>query len=355
MTPEEFMALYWRHFMIAMMAILGGLAILVAVYALRTRKLPEKKEHPKYFVNEVLIVVLLLVNIVIYPFLFDNIVVMPEHAHQIYTFIGVAGVINIIAWIVLVPIWRVENWFMYKFIFKKEQGSYVEWKERIRTNFKDTGFRDLLRKLIHFAYIPLIVVFWNQFSENPLGGGWNSQSSAVYYQANILYGFMIVMVIFDLVRLHSWKTFGLIPRIWAEGCIKPNELNTFNSASPMLLSIMPFVLAGHRIFYCVVLIASVSDAMASIIGKNFGRRKIGKKTVAGFIAGTASTYLIIILINFITPFPGYSVLDINILAVAGAIAFFFVDRYVDQISDNFANPIIVGLTLTILNWIISVL
>ncbi|MBD3351890.1 MAG: hypothetical protein GF364_10430 [Candidatus Lokiarchaeota archaeon] len=345
---------YWLHAMLLFIFYFIVCGILVLKYALKTRNNAEKQDHPEYFKNEVLIALLLFFNAAIYPFLFNNIVPEPNLTRQIYFFVGLEALINLIVWIILIPLWKFENFIFWKYIVKKPHRTYESWKEKIRKNWNDSGLRDFIRKLIHFAYIFLVLFFWYQFEDNPLGGGWTSASSAVYYQANVLYGFTIVMVLFDILRLTHWKVFGAFARIWAESCIKPSELDTFNSASPMLLTILPFIYFGHDIFYCVILIASVSDAMASIIGKNFGKKKVrNNKTRAGFIAGAVSTYIIVILIDVLSPFPGISTLEVHVMAAITAIGFCLVDMFVEDLTDNFANPLVCGLILVLTNFIFT--
>jgi dolichol kinase len=325
-------------------------------YALKSRADPEKKDNKRFFINEIIIACLMFFNAAIYPFLFDNIVLVPDRTHQIFTFVGLEAVINLAIWVILIPYWKIENYVFWKYIVKRPQRTYQEWKDKIRGRWKDSPLRDIVRKLIHFAFIPLVVIYWSKFRNGPppgYEGSWTGIGLAVYYQANILYGFLIVMIMFDLIRLSQWKLFGMLPRFWAECTIKPSELNTFNSSSPMILSMLPFIYFGPQIFYCVVLIAPVSDAMASIIGKNFGKKRPGhNKTVAGFIAGAVTTYLLVILVHYMVPFENINLLEINILAIGAGLAFYLVDKYVITVTDNFANPAIVGITLVVLNAIL---
>lgn len=348
---------YYYIFFTTLIIYLTVCGLFTIRYALKSRADPEKKGNKRFFINEIIIGCLMVFNAIIYPFVFDNIVIDPSQVNRVYTFIGLEAVLNLIIWVILIPYWKLENYVFWKYIVKKPQRTYQEWKDKIRGRWKDSPLRDIVRKSVHFAFIPLVVIFWLKFRNGPPPedvGLWTGIGFAVYYQANILYGFLIVMIMFDLIRLSNWKLFGMFPRFWAECTIKPSELNTFNSSSPMILSMLPFIYFGPQIFYCVALIAPISDAMASIIGKNFGKKRPGKnKTVAGFIAGAVTSYLLVIIVHFMTPFENINLIEINILALGAALAFYLVDRYIETVTDNFANPVIVGLTIVVLNYILT--
>ncbi|MHA1338607.1 MAG: hypothetical protein ACTSRZ_01115 [Promethearchaeota archaeon] len=349
MDPNEFIKEYWPVMMIVLISYFLVCGVLVILYAFKSKNQIEKKGKKKYFVNELVIGVLLIFNAVIYPWLFLPIVPAPDKIHQIMTFIGLEAVINLIVWLILIPIWKLENIIFWKYILKRPQRTYESWKEKIRKNWKDTRLRDFARKLMHFAFLIIVIYMWNRFKNNPLPGGWTEGASAVYYTSNIFYGFTIVMVLFDLLRLSYWKIFGWFPRLWAELTIKPSELDTFNSSSPMLLTMFPFILFGPSVFFSIVIIAPISDAMASIIGKAFGKKKPGKdKTTAGYIAGAVTTFLLVFVANFLFPFEGIAGWELVCIAIAGAIGFLLVDIFIKTVYDNFAIPIVCGLFIGVL-------
>ncbi len=86
------------------------------------------------------------------------------------------------------------------------------------------------------------------------------------------------------------------------------------------------------------LVACFSDALAALIGRKWGKRKVncpgGKtKTLEGFIAGVGSAYLISLI--FVGP----------ILAIVAAVVFFLLDYFPNPVADNLSNPILISLAL----------
>ncbi|MEJ2280047.1 MAG: hypothetical protein P8Y70_20210 [Candidatus Lokiarchaeota archaeon] len=93
-------------------------------------------------------------------------------------------------------------------------------------------------------------------------------------------------------------------------------------------------------FLAGVLIACFSDALAALVGRSIGKRKIkclGNqiKTLEGFIAGVGSAYII-----------GFFIVG-PIYAIFGAIIFFILDYFPTLIADNILNPIIITIVIQI--------
>ncbi len=94
--------------------------------------------------------------------------------------------------------------------------------------------------------------------------------------------------------------------------------------------------------FAAALVACFSDALAALIGRKWGKKKVncpgGKiKTLEGFIAGVGSAYLISLI--FVGP----------ILAIVAAVVFFLLDYFPNPVADNLSNPILISIAL----WVIT--
>jgi dolichol kinase len=161
--------------------------------------------------------------------------------------------------------------------------------------------------------------------------------------------FLIVLTESDIIRLLSPNIFSRFAKEWCQHALRPKEMYTLTTADVMVLSLMPFFFAPFQVFFCVLCITAVSDAMASLVGKTFSRLgwakikfKNSNKTLAGLIAGMTSTLLIVILVNILIPFPGASLLKVIAIGLIGAVGFAIIDIYAKVIVDNFWNPIVIG-------------
>ncbi len=94
--------------------------------------------------------------------------------------------------------------------------------------------------------------------------------------------------------------------------------------------------------FAAALVACFSDALAALVGRKWGRKKVicpgnKVKTLEGFIAGVGSAYLISLI--FVGP----------ILAIVAAVVFFLLDFFPNPVADNLSNPILISLAL----WVVS--
>ncbi len=94
--------------------------------------------------------------------------------------------------------------------------------------------------------------------------------------------------------------------------------------------------------FAAALVACFSDALAALIGRKWGKKKVTcpgnkVKTVEGFMAGVGSAYLIALI--FVGP----------VLAIVAAVVFFLLDYFPNPVADNLSNPILISLAL----WAVS--
>ena len=100
------------------------------------------------------------------------------------------------------------------------------------------------------------------------------------------------------------------------------------------------------VFITGMLIACFSDALAALIGRRCGKKKVkciggDIKTVEGFLAGTGSAFLI--GLYFIGPIYG----------LIAAVVFFLLDYFPTKIADNILNPIVVSIAISLFVYILG--
>jgi len=314
-------------------------------YSIKSRK--NKKPMSGFFINEILVAIGYFVLAIIYPFLFSFVDISIQQ--MLYFHLWDSLTVHIFCWKI------------YLFFAKKNNKkyhrelNYEQWKEHfIEKRSEISEFKkDTKRKLTHFY--PALIIFGFYILGIILEPftiiyGIDSQIFSQYWQFAIAIHFLWMMNIADLFRLNSFKKLGKFGTRWFENSLRPSELETFAQGSIMILSWIPFFLINIQILLIIVLISSISDGITSIIGIKFGKITIkgSKKKLEGTIAGIITTYLIVIIINLILPFPELQSFEIHIIALFAAIGFGLVDIFSRKITDNFLNPVVTGLII----WII---
>ncbi|MHA1521355.1 MAG: hypothetical protein ACTSRK_14320 [Promethearchaeota archaeon] len=260
--------------------------------------------------------------------------------------------VHIMCWVVYLS---VAKWNNERF---SRNFAYDEWLlliSQVKVHKSDLQM-DFRRKIMHYGItlgllgIYLIgVILHEPLQEVNI----SSQLFISYWWFAIGLHLLWVMNLADLIRLHRFRWLGRFATRWLERSIRPQEYHTFASASLMIISWFPFLLAPSPIFLVVGICGSFSDALASSIGKRWGRRS-GKngKTLAGYIAGFTSTFLITFLIFLFLSSMTISGGEIIIFSLGAAIGFFIVDFVSLKISDNVLNPFVIGTILWFLSLVI---
>jgi dolichol kinase len=154
-----------------------------------------------------------------------------------------------------------------------------------------------------------------------------------------LIGALMIMLLSDFIRIlmgPEYSFFNLITK----PILRNKDLNAISPAIYLITGIIfTYILFLDGYFHILVITASVlisclSDAAAALIGRMYGKHKVrciggDIKSVEGFIAGTASAYLI----GLICVGPIY--------ALVGAIIFFLLDYFPTLIADNILNPLLI--------------
>jgi CDP-diglyceride synthetase len=339
----DFSWVYNPFFMICSEIYFLTFAILVFRYSIKSKNDPKKKDHPEYFINEMIIGFMLLFIVISFPFMFNRWAPDDFIRAQIYFHVWDSLTIHLIGWRVHFYLAKKNNIKYDRFI------DYEKWKEQICEDYTTRdGFRsDLKRKLGHIIPPVLVIgMYYVGILMDPIlqPYGWSGELLAIY--GAVIFGlhYLFLMLHADLYRLQKFDKLGKFARGWCESSIHPSELETLTSANILMLSYIPFYFAPLSISFTVVVVGALADAMASTIGKKFGKKRNPRspKTVEGYIGGAVSTYILIILMNLIIPLENVTPLLLQAIAICSAIGFFLVDYFAKNISDNFLNSIVVG-------------
>ncbi|MFO7797781.1 MAG: hypothetical protein ACQERB_03315 [Promethearchaeati archaeon] len=166
-----------------------------------------------------------------------------------------------------------------------------------------------------------------------------------------LVGAFMFMIISDLIRVlwaPKYSMFNFLTR----SVLRNQEKNAVGPHIYLIVgaifSYILYVLGVVHIlaFTAGLMIACFSDALAALVGRIFGNKKVicmggQEKTVEGFIAGVASAYLFGLFI--VGP----------LYALVGAFIFFLFDYFPMRIADNILNPIFITLGIQITQIIIG--
>jgi dolichol kinase len=352
----EFCVVIMPFTIICVMGYIFFLAFVDLRYTFTTFNNPEKKGNLKFFSNELLIGLMFLFLGFAYPFVFNFKTSDPLILGQLYFHLWISLSFHF-------PSWALYVFFANKNDIKKNRHyTYEEFKEITRTSHSSDLKAESQRKILHLISSGIVIGFYIVGKLFEVTGfipsilPWNSNLFSSFMQINVGIHFVFAMSIGDNLRLQKFEKLGQVGRDWMKNSVRPEEFDTYTGAQIMGLALIPFFFGSQALLISVVLIGALSDAMASIIGKRFGKIREftskSKKTLEGYIAGFITTYLILIIVHTFAPFPNANWLVVNLMALSAAIAFLLVDIYARMITDNFLNPIVCGTIITLISFII---
>jgi dolichol kinase len=190
---------------------------------------------------------------------------------------------------------------------------------------------------------------WGSLSNYPyLEGGLEAIN---YISLFALLGAFIFMIISDLIRV-LWGPEYSIFHFITKSTLRNEERNAVGPQIYLIVgAIFTYVLfligfVDILAFTAGLIIACLSDALAALVGRIWGQRKVicpggHEKTIEGFIAGTLSAYLLGLM--FLGP----------IYALVAAIIFLITDYFPMMIADNFLNPILIPIGIMVVQLIIQ--
>lgn len=200
--------------------------------------------------------------------------------------------------------------------------------QNIEKNYKI----EFIRKSIHFCSLSIPVVYF-----------FIDKITAL----NILIPITILFVVFDLARYYYqpgaklfYKYFGWLLRNY-EIDIKRKRLN---GASNILISAIICVIIFPKILVVTAFsVLIISDSLAALVGRRFGKRKFFKKSLEGSLSFIGGGFLVILL----TPKVEYFYAEYLIAAFAVVVAAFFEATSV-VVDDNFTIPLSIGFIMWLL-------
>lgn len=195
-------------------------------------------------------------------------------------------------------------------------------------------YRDeLVRKLIHLFSLSIPIIYY-----------FVSRSDAIL----ILSILTFIALLLDLTRYLSPSVGKIFYRIFGF-MLRKHELDTrkknLNGATYVLISALICVILFPKILFITAFtILIISDSMAALIGRKFGKHRLFSKSLEGTLAFFVSASIVVFLTPKVNDLPMEYLIGI-IAAAVGAIvenvSFGFAD-------DNLAIPISIGFTMWLL-------
>jgi len=332
--------------------ILIGYSIVTLFYTFKNKK---TKIENDIFANEILIALLFLMAGVLFPFMYQF------HSPSLsQSSLNLLWFITSITFMIEMGVWGVT--LLYNVIISKKnpeimvKRDYTKFCEEFNKNWVDDLKSELGRKFLHLFTCLVIFFFWTLGTVlNNLGfltqWGLDNYSFSYWLIITVGYGFVFMFQVADLTRLNKYYILPNWARKWYLD-MKQSELHTFIASTPLVLSFSPFIFAPFPIFAAVALITTVSDGVACIIGKKYGKHHLrtnNKKTIEGLIAGAIATFVIVFLISiFYYPWMPIAIEKIIMMSFAATLLFMLIDAYIKNISDNILNPLLTGFAMWIL-------
>lgn len=230
---------------------------------------------------------------------------------------------------------------------------------------RDTGkkdiIKDLSRKMLHFIIIAVVVISHEyafsmtdtlaSLGMTPLAG-----RNFVYFAA--AFAFILMFTSEDILRVYNFKLLPDWALKWIDKSLElKSEKYTYISSVPFLLSLMIFLLAPFQVLLCASVVSCISDSLASIVGKSFGRHKLKgfgffpEKSWEGLIAGALSAFVGVCLVFEFYPMAGVTLPWQLGFAGIATVSFIYADCFARYLVDNINNTVLPGA----ITWISMVL
>ena len=325
-----------------------------------------KKKFPKdhNFINSFIIFLLWIISAVLYPYFYprDNEFV---RFHQSFSMSLICLFAPLLVLLVLLYQSNVVLKDKPELIGSRTIAKFLKKYNLMNVNqikSKSYSLRtDFHRKIFHL--LPgLVIVILRIFAVEVWDGFWNADEVygitgyeyAMFLILTIGYAGVILFAGLDFVRLsyifENSNVYHLLPDSLSNLLIKTlkkNENYEFTKNAVLVLSLVPLLFFPFGIFTAAVLITSIGDGVASIMGVSFGRYHFPKKsskTVIGYVSGFLASFGVS-LISFWLFEPYIVLLKMIIMALSGALVFLIVDLLSLKIDDNILNPIFCGLII----------
>ena len=225
--------------------------------------------------------------------------------------------------------------------------------EKYTTESSEDIMKDLTRKALHFVLLAIVIgvhelAHYLEPNLAEMGLTPIVFRNFVYIVAAMFFVFMFTTA--DLIRVANFKILPNWARKWYSRSLEARtESHTLISSVPFLLTLILFINSPVQVLFSAAVVSSVADAMASIVGKNFGKRKLKsfgrypEKSVEGLVAGAFSTFVGVWLVFQAYPIEGSTNLMVVAVALVCTFAFIYIDAFAKALCDNILNVIVPGL------------
>ena len=176
---------------------------------------------------------------------------------------------------------------------------------------------EIYRKLIHLAS-SAIPFFYFYYSKNLV--------------LAVLIPLTIIFLIIDFLRIKN-KNVKRFYNICFKSITRSKEETSFTGASYVLIaSVFSILIFDKKIAIISLLIMTISDTMAAIIGRRYGKVKINKKTLEGSIAFFLFSLIIVSFFDGIILVVAFIAILLTTLA----------ELFLNDINDNLTIPTVFG-------------
>ncbi len=316
-----------------------------SIIAAQHYKKPELKE---YAINDFLMACIYFFCCAVFPFMYTNTGISAEWEDMFFLLADIIlyGFLVFLMGYIVREILRAR-----KNPALKEERSYQHLMEK-NAGFAMDNKRDSLRKLLHLIPVAVVLLIYlvSVVIEPSLPAGLTRKGFAYFAIVTIGYAFVAMFMLAETLRLINYnKLFWLTPdwaHKWFASSLKESEKQAMIASIPVVLCLMPFLFGPFTVFVTVALVESLADALASIIGKRFGKHKIPacpRKSWEGLFGGALTAFAMTILGFVLVPW--WSVVSwpqVLMLATGNALVFAAIDVFSKRIMDNILNPLLVG-------------
>lgn len=196
---------------------------------------------------------------------------------------------------------------------------------KVETKPDKLRFRnEVARKTIHLSSLLIPLIYWH------IG-----QKQALLILAPITAGFLLVDVLKNVVpSISEWyhTTFGTMLRDFE---LNKERLHLNGATWITLAALLLIALFPKTIAVGAFAMVSISDTVAALVGKKYGRHHFGQKSLEGSLAFLASAIVIVVLV------PGLWFPAGIVMAIAGTMIEALVLKIGDfRIDDNLSVPLV---------------
>jgi len=220
--------------------------------------------------------------------------------------------------------------------------NFEKYFEKLDAEYKVDSKKDLKkdfsRKILHFIQFGAIIGLHEIFSLH-------IRNAVLEAIASI---FMLMFASADAIRVVRIQYLPDWALKWYGTSLEMKEKYTYNSALPFLLAMLLLIQAPIQVILSAGMVACIADAMASIIGKRYGKHKLAhigrypQKSFEGLLAGLITSFFGIMTIFLVYPYPGIDALWMITFGLIGTLAFAYNDLFSRYVVDNILNSIVPG-------------